>query len=116
MAKVVVGRMNVILAANTGKFSKGMDRAKNSVGRFSAGISKVATKVAKFGAVMAAAAVGGMGLLLKSTLSTIDATAKPSNVSQPRKHPAVIQVAPRRIHPTNPGSTILDASETRTRG
>ena len=77
MAKQTVGKLNVMLSAKTGAFNKGMSRAGKRVTGFSRTIRAGAMKVGAFGAAIAGVGAGaGLAMMLRNTLSTMDATTK----------------------------------------
>ncbi len=78
MAKTIAN-LNVVLSANISRFTSGLAKAAKPLKRFSAGIVRGVSQFAKFGAAAAAVAIGGMALLVKSQLASIDATAKLSD-------------------------------------
>lgn len=65
-----LGNLTVDLRTNTAKFNQGMDSARGKLQNFGRSISVVKT------AVVALAGAGGLGLLVKRTLETIDTLAK----------------------------------------
>jgi len=75
----MIGNVVVGLIAPTGKFRKSMKKAGKSLKRFSQTAKVAAGRVAKLGAVAAAAALGGIALLTKSSMKAMDATAKLSD-------------------------------------
>lgn len=76
MATNRVGGLNVVLTATTGPFTKSMKKASSGVKKFGKDIGKITKQVAKYGAALGAVALGGMTLLVKSTLKSIDETSK----------------------------------------
>lgn len=68
--------LGVSVTARTGKFVKGMKRARFSVRSLASSVGKMSKRMAKFGAVAGAAAVGGLALLTKQAMGSIDAIAK----------------------------------------
>ncbi len=71
-----IANLSVSLTARTAGFRKGMRNARTGVRGFAKDIASVTIKVAKFAAVMATAAVGGLVLMVKRALTTVDALAK----------------------------------------
>jgi flagellar biosynthesis/type III secretory pathway chaperone len=75
-----ISTLAVNLVARTSAFEKGMRRGKNSVKSLKATVGGAVSTIARFAKGLAiAAGVGGMGFMLKKTLSMIDATAKLSD-------------------------------------
>ena len=80
MAKKTVGKLNVILNAITGPFSKKMKGAGRSVRGFQNTVSLSARKLVGFGAAIAGIAGGaGLAVMVKKSLESIDAVAKLSD-------------------------------------
>jgi hypothetical protein len=74
---VMLGNIVVGLTATTGRFQRDMNRAAGTVKSFTAGAAAGIGKVAAFGsAIMGIAGVGSLGMLMKSSMKNIDATAK----------------------------------------
>ncbi len=71
-----IGSLIVSVKARTKAFSKGLTGARKRLAKFSKSIPGANINIAKLGAGMAAAAAGGMALLVKRSLSAIDATTK----------------------------------------
>lgn len=69
MAKSSVGELNVLLSLNSTKFTKGIKKA-------TANLSKFGKTVSAFGVGAAAAAAGGLLVMARSSLKTMDAAAK----------------------------------------
>ena len=65
-----IGDLVVSLKARSAPFDKSMRRSSKALGGFRADIRKTA------GAIAGLAGVGGFALMIKSSLATIDATAK----------------------------------------
>lgn len=78
MAKTIAN-LNVVLSANISRFTSGLAKAAKPLKRFSAGIARGIGQFAKYGVAAGAVAIGGMALLVKSQLASIDATAKLSD-------------------------------------
>ncbi len=79
MAKAKVGHLSVLLSLNAKGFSERLKRATSKIKNFGAGIAGIAIGVAKFGFALTAAAVGGISLMVRSSLRSIDALAKLSS-------------------------------------
>lgn len=74
MAKSTVGRINVLLTANTEPFIKGLKKANKGLGRFIVGLGKTALKLTSIaGALVAAAGTIGLGAFIKRSLESISA-------------------------------------------
>jgi len=71
-----IGKLVVTLTARTGKFRKGLAKARARVTSFAAGIGSAAKRAAKFGAIVAGIAVAALVVFTKKAFGTIDATAK----------------------------------------
>ena len=71
-----VGKMVAVLSARTQSFQKGMKRSANAARRLGRAVRGAAGFVAKLGALAGAAALGGLALLVKSQLKSIDTLAK----------------------------------------
>lgn len=76
-----VGTMAAYLTLNSSKFTTGMRGAGKSANRFAGGITRGIGSVARFGAALVGVAgIGGLAVMLKSTMANIDATAKLADV------------------------------------
>lgn len=72
-----IGDLVVNLSARTAPFSKGLGGASKRLSRFASGVASTITRVTAFGgALVGVAGVGGLGLMVKQSLASIDATAK----------------------------------------
>lgn len=71
-----IANFAVSVTARTSKFNRGMDKARTKLTRFASGVSAAAKKVALFGVALATAAAVALTAMVKSSFSTIDATAK----------------------------------------
>jgi hypothetical protein len=72
-----ISTLAVNLIARTSSFEKGMKRSRNATKSLKATISGAVGSVARFAkGLVLAAGIGGMGFLLKSTLTTLDAVSK----------------------------------------
>jgi len=71
-----IGSLIAVLTADTGKFGANMKRAAKTTQKTGTSFLKAGKKLAKFGAAFSAVALGGVALLVKSTLSVIDSQAK----------------------------------------
>lgn len=78
-----IGSLLINLTTNSAAFASGMAANASTVSKFAADIGAAGLQVAKFGAGLAAvgatAAVGGLALLTKQAMDTIDTTAKVSD-------------------------------------
>jgi hypothetical protein len=72
-----ISTLAVNLIARTSVFEKGMKRSRNATKSLKSTITGAVGSIARFAKGLAiAAGIGGMGFLLKSTLSTLDAVSK----------------------------------------
>lgn len=71
-----IGKLVVTLTARTGRFRKGLAKARARVTSFAAGIGSAAKRAAKFGAIVTGIAVAALAVFTKKAFGTIDATAK----------------------------------------
>ena len=80
MAKKNVGKLNVILNAITGPFTRKMKGAGKTVRGFQGSVGASAKKLAGFGVALAGIGAGvGLTAMVKGSLKTMDATAKLSD-------------------------------------
>ena len=73
------GSVVVNLIANTGQFTKKLKLSEKAIHRLQGAVANVARMTARLGIAAAAAAVGGLAVLTKNAMKTIDATAKLSD-------------------------------------
>ena len=71
-----IGNLIVAVTARTKPFEKGMDRARTKLTQFKSAVAKVSGAVKLMGVAMAAAAVTGIGVMIREQLKSIDATTK----------------------------------------
>lgn len=76
MATNTVGRLSVLLAANTSRYKRDMKSAESITSKFAGVAKRAGLAVAAAGAEAAAAAAGGLALLVRQQLSATDALAK----------------------------------------
>ena len=73
-----VGKIVAVLTAHTKPFMKGMRRAQKTTKKFAASVAGMAKRMAKLGAAFAAAAIGGLALLVRRQITLIDQLGKTS--------------------------------------
>lgn len=73
-----IASLNIDLRANVVKFTRGLNKGIQKVKQFGASVAAVGKRMARFGAIAAAAAAGGMALLVRSQFDAIDTLGKMS--------------------------------------
>ena len=76
----VLGKIVTVLSANTAQFEKGLNRAKRRMHKFGQDVVRVGGQLAGLGMAAGAAALGGLAMMTKSGLESVDALAKTSDM------------------------------------
>ena len=75
-----IGKVSVSVVARTGQFTRGMKASQGALKSFGGSVMRSASRLAAFGGGLAAlAAGGGLMMMVKRSMSAIDATAKLSD-------------------------------------
>ncbi|HUS82440.1 MAG TPA: hypothetical protein VM013_04180, partial [Dehalococcoidia bacterium] len=75
----VLGKIVTVLSANTAQFEKGLNRAKRRMHKFGQDVVRVGGQLAGMGIAAGAAALGGLAMMTRSGLESVDALAKTSD-------------------------------------
>lgn len=75
-----ISKLSASLTLNSQAFEARLRSARKGLSSFGSGVARAARRVAVLGAASTAAAVGGLAMLTRSSMSTIDSTAKMADV------------------------------------